>query len=296
VVFLESSSLIDIFLPLSVCFIMFGIGLSLEISNFKEVFKRPKSFVLGLLLQNILLPVIATLIALSGLTFSKEIALGVIVLGLCPGGSTSNIFTYIFRGDVALSICLTCVSSLFSPLTIPFLFNFISSTFFDVSDSYVLNITETTLILLTYTIIPVIIGILVKRKFPSFAEKLEKVMSKISVIFLAAIILGISKQNSDNIVDFVKAAGPVVIALNISMLILSFFFAKIAKLERKKVLTIGLEVGIQNGALALLITNSLLKSWEMSIVPGTYGILMYLTGSAYGLLINKGHNKNGNNS
>jgi len=120
-------------------------------------------------------------------------------------------------------------------------------------------------------------------------------MSKISIIFLATIILGIFKQNSENIVDFVKAAGPIVIVLNISMLLLSYFIAKMARLEKKKVLTIGLEVGIQNGALALLITSSLLKSWEMSIVPGTYGILMYLTGSAYGFLINKGQNKNENN-
>ena len=131
------------------------------------------------------------------------------------------------------------------------------------------------------------------KKFPSFACRLEKVMSKVSVIFLATIILGIFKQNSDNILDFIKASGSVVITLNLTMLLMSYFIARFFKLERDKVLTIGMEVGIQNGALALLITNSILKSWEMSIVPGTYGILMYITGSTYGLLLKKGHKSNG---
>lgn len=289
---MESSSLINIFLPLSVCFIMFGIGLSLDFSNFQKVFERPKSFILGLVLQNLVLPLVATLIAVSGLPLSEEIALGVIVLGLCPGGSTSNIFTYIFKGDVALSICLTCVSSLFSPITIPFLFNFISSKFLGVSDSYVLNITETTLILVTYTIIPVIIGIAVKKKYPSFAHPLEKVMSKVSVIFLATIIIGIFKQNSENVVGFIKASGSVVITLNVTMILISYFTARLFKLDKSKVLTIGMEVGIQNGALALLITNSILRSAEMSVVPGTYGILMYITGSTYGLLLNRGQKNN----
>jgi len=271
---------------------MFGIGLSLDFSNFQKVFERPKSFILGLILQNLLLPLVATLIAVSGLPLSEEMALGVIVLGLCPGGSTSNIFTYIFKGDVALSICLTCVSSLFSPITIPFLFNFISSKFLGVSDSYVLNITQTTLILVTYTIIPVIIGILVKKKYPSFAQPLEKIMSKVSVIFLATIIIGIFKQNSENVVGFIKASGSVVITLNVTMILISYLSARLFKLEKSKVLTIGMEVGIQNGALALLITNSILRSAEMSVVPGTYGILMYITGSAYGLLLNRGQKNN----
>ena len=117
-------------------------------------------------------------------------------------------------------------------------------------------------------------------------------MSKISVIFLATIILGIFKQNSDNVVDFIKAAGSVVITLNITMILISYFTARFFKLERDKILTIGMEVGIQNGALALLITNSILRSTEMSIVPGTYGILMYITGSTYGLLLNRGQKNN----
>ena len=285
---MKSSELIQVFLPLSVCLIMLGIGLSLDFSNFKKVFERPKAFIIGLILQNLLLPILATLIALSGLPDSNTLALGLIVLGLCPGGSTSNIFTYVFKGDVALSICLTCVSSLLSPITIPFLFNLLSKNLFNSGQNYALDITKTALILVGFTIIPVIIGIFLKKGAPNFSKKLEKVMSKISIIFLLIIILGIFKQNSDNILSFIKASGPSILVLNFSAIFISYLISKFMKMENNQTLTIGLEVGIQNGALALFITNSILQSWEMSIVPGSYGILMYLSGTAYGLFIRRG--------
>tara|TARA_Y100001954_G_scaffold39551_1_gene39513 strand:+ start:3187 stop:4068 length:882 start_codon:yes stop_codon:yes gene_type:complete len=284
---LKSSDLIQIFLPFSVCLIMFGIGLSLDFSNFKKVFERPKAFLIGLILQNLFLPILATTIALSGLPDSNTLALGLLVLGLCPGGSTSNIFTYVFKGDVALSISLTCASSILSPITIPFFFNFLSKNFFSSGQDYALDITRTSLILIGFTIIPVIIGIFVKKGFRDFSEKLEKAMSKISIIFLSIIILGIFKQNSDNILGFIKASGPSILTLNFSAIFISYLISKSMKMKNDKILTIGLEVGIQNGALALFITNSLLQSWEMSIVPGSYGILMYLSGTAYGLFIRR---------
>ena len=285
---MKSSELIQVFLPLSVCLIMLGIGLSLDFSNFKKVFERPKAFIIGLILQNLFLPILATLIALSGLPDSNTLALGLIVLGLCPGGSTSNIFTYVFKGDVALSICLTCVSSLLSPITIPFLFNLLSKNLFNSGQNYTLDITKTSLILVGFTIIPVIIGIFLKKGAPNFSKKLEKIMSKISIIFLSIIILGIFKQNSDNILNFIKASGPSILVLNFSAIFISYLISKFMKMESNQTLTIGLEVGIQNGALALFITNSILQSWEMSIVPGSYGILMYLSGTAYGLFIRRG--------
>ncbi len=285
---MKSSELIQVFLPLSVCLIMLGIGLSLDFSNFKKVFERPKAFIIGLILQNLLLPILATLIALSGLPDSNTLALGLIVLGLCPGGSTSNIFTYVFKGDVALSICLTCVSSLLSPITIPFLFNLLSKNLFNSGQNYALDITKTALILVGFTIIPVIIGIFLNKGAPNFSKKLEKIMSKISIIFLLIIILGIFKQNSDNILSFIKASGPSILVLNFSAIFISYLISKFMKMENNQTLTIGLEVGIQNGALALFITNSILQSWEMSIVPGSYGILMYLSGTAYGLFIRRG--------
>ena len=269
---------------------MFGIGLSLDFSNFKKVFQKPKVFIIGLILQNVLLPILATLIALSGLPDSNTLALGLLVLGLCPGGSTSNIFTYIFKGDVALSISLTCVSSLLSPITIPFFFNLFSKNFFSSEQNYVLDITKTSIILVGFTIIPVIIGIFVKKRLPDFSKKLEKLMSNISIIFLSIIILGIFKQNSDNIVGFIKASGPSILALNFSAILISYLISKLIKMGNDQTLTIGLEVGIQNGALALFITNSLLQSWEMSIVPGSYGILMYLSGTAYGLFVRRVEN------
>ena len=285
---MKSSELIQIFLPFSVCLIMFGIGLSLDFSSFKKVFERPKAFFLGLILQNIFLPILATLVALSGLPDSNTLALGLLVLGLCPGGSTSNIFTYVFKGDVALSISLTCVSSLLSPITIPFLFNFLSENVFNSGQNYSLDITKTSLILVGFTIIPVIIGIFVKKKSPEFSKKLEKVMSKISITFLTLIILGIFTQNSENIVSYIKASGPSILLLNFSAILVSYLTAKFMKLGKDQTLTIGLEVGIQNGALALFITNGLLQSWEMSIIPGSYGILMYISGTAYGFFIRRG--------
>ena len=184
--------------------------------------------------------------------------MGLLVLGLCPGGSMSIFYLY-FKGDVALSICLTCISSLLSPITIPFLFNFLSQHFFNSGESYQLDITKTSLILVGFTIIPVIIGLFIKKRFSEFSKKLEKIMSKVSVIFLAVIILGIFKQNSENIVSYIKASGLSILVLNLSALSISYFISRIMKFISSD-FNYWFRSRHSNGALALFITNGLLQS------------------------------------
>jgi len=282
--------LTKVILPASLFLIMFGMGLSLKLTDFKNLAKSPKAIGIGLAGQLLLLPLLAFIIAIT-LQLPPEIAVGLIIIALAPGGATSNMFTYLSKGDVSLSISLTALVSVITPFTIPIMAAFSMAFFMENSAEFSFPILKTIIQLLAITLVPVTFGMLILARWPNVAAKIEAFLKWFSVIFLLLIIVLIVLKNKDNVVVFFAQAGLATLILNISALIIGYMIAKKAQLPHAQATSIGFEVGIQNGTLALLVAGTLIGNELMMIPAVTYSLIMFLSGAFFGWWINKQANE-----
>jgi BASS family bile acid:Na+ symporter len=276
---MQSSLLTSLLLPLALAFVMLGMGLSLVPDDFKRILRDPLAVTLGSLCQIVLLPLIGALIALL-IPMQAELAVGLIVLAACPGGPSSNLITYLARGDVALSVTLTAVSSVVTVLTIPLLTNLALSHFLGQSAAFALPIGPTMLQILLITLLPISLGMLIRHRFPSTARRLERHMSRLASGLLALIIALLLLREGDKLPGFLAQVGVAVLLLNLLAMLSGFLASGLFRLPITQRLCIAIEVGIQNGTLAIAITAGLLKNNEMAIPAAVYSLLMYLTGFA----------------
>jgi bile acid:Na+ symporter, BASS family len=279
---MESNVLTQLFLPLALAVIMFGMGLSLTFNDFKRILIYPKAVTLGLINQLILLPLVAFgLIHLFNL--QPELAVGLMILAACPGGATSNLITHLSKGDAALSITLTAFSSLITVVTIPFLVNFSIIYFLPNGEEQQLNILGTVISVLLITIIPVFLGMMIFKKAPRLAKKWDVPFRKVSAIFFVIIVIAAVLKEKDQMLEFFAQAGPVALTLNLSTLALGYFSGKMFKLNSRQSITLAIESGIQNGTLGIMIAATLLMNSVMSIPSAIYSLIMF--GTAAGLII-----------
>jgi BASS family bile acid:Na+ symporter len=289
---MESSIITELFLPGALAIIMLGLGLSLVTGDFKRIFTYPKAVTIGLLNQLVLLPLIGF-----GLIYIFELspvyAVGVVLISACPGGPTSNLLTFLAKGDAALSISLTAFSSLITIITIPFIVNLALEMQFGEGEYIALPVLQTILQIMVITIIPVSIGMLIKSRAPKTALKFEKSVKIASAILLAVIILGAILKQKEDIIPAFKELGLVILLLNIVTLGLGFFVAKLLGLNYRQASTISIESGIQNGTLAIAIAAgaTLLNNPQMAIPPAVYSILMFFTGGFIAWLYAKNNGK-----
>lgn len=273
---MESNILTAVFLPLALFIIMLGMGLSLVPGDFKRVFIYPKATILGLINQLILLPLVAFGLCVA-FNLPGELAVGMMILSACPGGATSNLITHLSKGDIALSITLTAISSFITVLTIPIITNLSLEYFMKESEIIKLPVLETIAQVIGITILPVSIGMIIKRYKSELSSKVEKPLKTLSAVFLVIIILGAILKNKADIIDFFVQAGPVALALNIATLAIGYFSSTIFGLTVPQRRTISIESGIQNGTLAIAVAASILKNPQMSISPAIYSLIMFFT-------------------
>jgi BASS family bile acid:Na+ symporter len=273
---MQSSVLTELFLPFSLAVIMFGMGLSLRIEDFKRILIYPKAVGIGLLNQLIFLPIIAFGIA-NLFELPAELAVGLMILAVCPGGATSNLITHLAKGDAALSITLTAFSSVITVFTIPFLVNYSIGYFIPGGEAQQLEVVGTVVSVLVITIIPVALGMLVFAKAPKLALKLDLPFRRISAIFFVIIVVAAVLKEKENLVRYFVEAGPAALTLNVATLALSFGTARLFKLPFRQGLTIAIESGIQNGTLGITIAATLLMNSVMTIPSAIYSLIMFGT-------------------
>lgn len=275
---MEDSILTSVILPVSLAIIMFGMGLSLIPDDFKRIFQYPKAALVGLSNQLILLPLFGFSLAyLFNLT--PVLAVGLMIIAVCPGGPTSNLITHVAKGDVALSISLTAITSFITVFTIPFILAFSLNYFRDESGAVIeLPVLKTIIQIMGITIIPVSIGMIVRRYRENFAFKMERPMRIASTVIFIAVLAGVILANKEHLVPYMRQTGPVTLLLNLLTMTAGFLTAKAFKLNLRQSISITIESGIQNGTLAIVIATSILKEMDMSIPAATYSLLMFLTG------------------
>ena len=269
---------VDVLLPISLIFIMFSLGLGLTANDFKNVLTQPKAFLVGLMNQMLLLPII-TFIIIKLFGLSNELAVGMMILSCCPGGVTTNILTKLANGDTALSISYTAVVSIATVITLPFIVG-ISMIHFMGTNAPPISILTLGLTMFIVTTVPVMIGLYVNTNFKTFSESFTPKANKISTLLFVVIIIGALASEWNAFIENLNVLGPAIIVLILSMLFIGFYSPKLFGINRKKSITIAIESGIQNGTVGITIGNIILNQSEglsiLSLPSGIYGILMYL--------------------
>ena len=268
----------QIFLPISLAIIMFGMGLTLVVSDFGRLFTYPKEVLIGLFNQLIFLPLIGFLIILL-FDLNSSMAIGIMILSLCPGGPTSNLITQVARGNIGLSVTLTALASLITVFTIPIILSEAITYFTGETDVIIeLPIVQTMLQILLITVIPVSIGMVIRKKNEAFALRMERPMRIASTVLFIIIFLLVMIANKDLIVEAMKEVGLATLLLNLSTMALGYMTAKVFGIKGKSQISITIESGIQNGTLAFVIATTILNNVEMGLPTGAYSIWMFITG------------------
>lgn len=277
---MQDNPVIAIGLPVALAVIMVGIGLSLTLADFRAQARTPRATIIGTLGQVLLVPAIGIAVAMA-MDLPPIMALGLVLVAACPGGSTSNLVTYLARGNVALSIILTVVASLVVIVTLP--------GWLDVAGRILPGATglsvsvplgQTFGLLVGVILVPVAIGMVIKAKKPALAAKLERGMSVLGALVLLLAIAAVSVDLGGEIVDMVIAVGPAVLVFNVAVILAGGALAWVARVDRASQLALAVEYGIKNSTLGLVIALTVVRDDEFAVPAAVYSIVMYVTAVA----------------
>ena len=262
----------DVILPLSLAFIMFSLGLGLSLSDFTRVFFKPRDFLIGLFFQVIILPIVALIIVFFW-PLTPELAIGVMILAAAPGGVTSNVLTSYAKGNIALSISLTAINSILCVITVPVIL-IISLSLLGYGGlnegQSLLNVAFQMFLIVT---IPVILGVLLS----GFLSSFEKIAKNISIVLFALVLLGAIVSQRENVVSYFAQAGLVMLFLNVIMMIIVYFLSRSFNASKETFRCWLMEVGLQNGTLAIVVANTFFVSTVYLIPAAIYSLIMYAT-------------------
>ncbi|MCV0395338.1 MAG: bile acid:sodium symporter family protein [Rhizobiaceae bacterium] len=271
-------SLITIFLPLALAVIMFSLGLGLTVADFARVAGRPKAFGVGAASQLVLIPLVAYAMAIL-FRLPPDLAVGIMILSLCPGGVTSNVLTKYGRGDLALSISLTGVISLVAVVTVPFLVRAFAGHFMGL-DAPPVNVTSLAVAMFLITAVPVAIGVTLRHRVPAFALGIEPFVEKLALALFVIVVAGALAANWSLFVANLATLGPALVALNVILLAAGLALARLFSLTRDEATAIAIETGIQNATLGITVGSLIVERAAalppFSLPSGVYGITMYM--------------------
>ncbi|YAL84330.1 bile acid:sodium symporter family protein [Dermacoccaceae bacterium W4C1] len=272
-------------LPMALGVIMFGLGLDLRPDDFRRVAKAPKAVAIALAVQVLLLPLVAFgLVSAFGL--DPLLAVGFMILAASPGGTTANLFSHLFRGDVALNITLTAVNSVLAILTLPVVTNLALQHFVGGDDSVGLQFGKLVQVF-ALVLIPVLIGMYVRARSPEFAHRMDKPVRIASAVVLAIVVVGALLAERTNIADYLAQVGIITSLFCVISLCAGYLVPKVLGLPRAAALACGFEIGLHNSTLAIAMAVTVLGSATMAIPAAVYGVVMFLIAAAFGVIMTR---------
>lgn len=276
-------------LPVALGIIMFGLGLSLTPRDFVRVGRQPKAAAVALACQLLLLPAVCFALVLI-FRLPPLLAVGMMLLAASPGGTTANLYSHLFRGDVALNISLTAINSVIAVVTLPIIVN-LAVAYFQPGDMQVgLQLTKTIEVFMI-VLVPVALGMLVRGLKPSFASAMDKPVRIASIIILTLVILGAAASSRDVLMANFQSLAGITVLFCLFSLGIGFIVPRLLKIERPQAIASAFEVGLHNATLAIVIAQSVLHSPEMTLPGAVYGVLMFPLAAAFGLLITRNQRK-----
>lgn len=275
-----------VLLPLILGFIMFSLGLGLTPADFRRILAQPRALLVGVLCHFVLLP-LACYLMLTVLGMGGVFAVGFMILAACPTGSTSNLLTYLARGDVALALSFTAVASVLTIFTLPIIVTWSLGHFLGAARAVDvpvgLMMGQVALVLG----LPVSLGMAARHRWTAWALRFEPRATKVATgLFVLIVVLAVAKNWALLLGNFGSLA-PFAVVLNISMLALGFAVAWLARLSYRQSVTLGIETAVQNAALSLVIASTVLKDDAMAIPGALYGVLMYAGGLVFALAMRR---------
>ena len=265
----------DVVLPIALAFIMISLGLGLTFGDFARVAKHPRDFLVGAVSQVVLLPAVA-FVLVSVWPLPPEVALGVMIIAAAPGGVTSNLLTAFGRGDVALSISLTAVVSLLSVITIPLIVVFAYTRFVG-GDAGDISVAATAVSVFLIVTLPALIGLAIRRWAEGFATRVHPTARRISALLFVLVLAAAVYQERENVVAYMSQAGPVTVVLNVVMMVLAYFLARLFATGPRRRIAISIECGVQNGTLAIAVATLLFGGGLVAVPAATYSLIMFAT-------------------
>ncbi|MDE0546129.1 bile acid:sodium symporter family protein [Microbacterium sp. C7(2022)] len=277
------SALTTIGLPVALGIIMLGLGLSLTLGDFARVLKQPKAVIIALLCQLVLLPLICFGLVLA-FSLPPILAVGMMMLAASPGGTTANLYSHLFRGDVALNISLTAVNSVIAVITLPFITN-LAIAYFDPFDDQLGLQWSKALEVFAIVLLPVALGMLIRRFWPTFAHTMDKPVRIASVLILVLVIGGAVASNWALLVANVAQLAGITVLFCVISLTVGYLVPRAIKVGKRQAIATSFEIGIHNATLAIVIAQSVLGSTELSLPAAVYGVLMFFIAFGFGFLI-----------
>ena len=278
------SALTTVGLPIALAIIMFGLGLDLTVDDFRRIGRRPRAVAIALGCQVLVLPALCFGLVLL-FDLPPLLAIGMLLLAASPGGTTANLFSHLFHGDVALNISLTAINSLLALLTLPLITNF-AIDWFDQGDEVSLPFGEVVQVF-AIVLIPVAIGMAVKRTRPHFAARMDKPVRIGSAVILAVLVIGILLDQRENVADYIGDVGLVAALFCACSLVLGYVVPRALGVGEAQAVASSMEIGVHNGTLAIFVAVEVLDNVEISVPAAVYSIFMFALAAGWGMFLTR---------
>ena len=279
------SALTTIGLPVALGIIMFGLGLSLTIGDFKRIGTQPRAVVIALACQLLVLPALCFGLVLA-FQLPPLLAVGMMLLAASPGGTTANLYSHLFGGDIALNISLTAINSVIAVFTLPLIANLAIGFFAPDGGQLGIQFAKA-LEVFAIVLLPVAAGMLVRWWKPGFAKAADKPVRVASVIILAIVIVGSIVSNKDILLANLGSLALITVVFCLLSLTIGFVVPRLLRVDRPQAVASSFEIGIHNATLAIVIAQTVLMSMDMSLPAAVYGVLMFFIAAGFGFVISR---------